>query len=82
MGQEKKREYIKRLLFYVLAAMILSVSSIAMVAALLAQDVFGRRDAFVVSVFVILSILYFAFLFLLDRYRSLSAARVKKMVRG
>lgn len=82
MGQEKKREYIKRLLSYVLAAMILSVSSIAMVAALLAQDVFGRRDAFVVSVFVILSILYFAFLFLLDRYRSLSAARVKKMVRG
>lgn len=82
MGQEKKREYIKRLLSYVLAAMILSVSSIAMVAALLAQDVFGRRDAFVASVFVILSILYFAFLFLLDRYRSLSAARVKKMVRG
>lgn len=67
----------KQILSYVVAALILSVSSIAMVAALLAQDVFGQADLFVVLVFVLLSILYFVFLLLLDRLQ-----RVKKIVSG
>ena len=67
----------KQMLSYLIAAMILSVSSIAMVAALLARDVFGQQDFFVVIVFILLSILYFVFLFLLDRLQN-----VKKMVRG
>lgn len=65
------------MLSYLIAAMILSVSSIAMVAALLARDVFGQQDFFVVIVFILLSILYFVFLFLLDRLQN-----VKKIVRG
>ena len=67
----------KQILSYVVAALILSVSSIAMVAALLAQDVFGQADLFVVLVFVLLSILYFVFLLVLDRLQ-----RVKKIVSG
>lgn len=67
----------KQMLSYLIAAMILSVSSIAMVAALLARDVFGQQDFFVVMVFILLSILYFVFLFLLDRLQN-----VKKIVRG
>lgn len=67
----------KQMLSYLIAAMILSVSSIAMVAALLARDVFGQQDFFVVIVFILLSILYFVFLFLLDRLQN-----VKKIVRG
>lgn len=67
----------KQILSYLIAAMILSVSSIAMVAALLARDVFGQQDFFVVIVFILLSILYFVFLFLLDRLQN-----VKKIVRG
>ena len=67
----------KQMLSYLSAAMILSVSSIAMVAALLARDVFGQQDFFVVIVFILLSILYFVFLFLLDRLQN-----VKKIVRG
>ena len=51
----------KQMLSYLIAAMILSVSSIAMVAALLARDVFGQQDFFVVIVFILLSILYFVF---------------------
>lgn len=67
----------KQILSYLIAALILSVSSIAMVAALLARDVFGQQDFFVVIVFILLSILYFVFLFLLDRLQN-----VKKIVRG
>ena len=67
----------KDILAYVVAAMILSVSSIAMVAALLARDIFGQRDPHVALVFVLLCILYFIFLFLLDRLQN-----VKKVVRG
>lgn len=67
----------KQILSYLIAALILSVSSIAMVAALLARDVFGQQDFFVVMVFILLSILYFVFLFLLDRLQN-----VKKIVRG
>ena len=67
----------KQMLSYLIAALILSVSSIAMVAALLARDVFGQQDFFVVIVFILLSILYFVFLFLLDRLQN-----VKKIVRG
>lgn len=67
----------KQILSYLVAAMILAVSSIAMVAALLARDVFGQSDPYVVLVFVLLSILYFIFLLLLDRLQN-----VKKMVRG
>ena len=67
----------KQMLSYLIAAMILSVSSIAMVAALLARDVFGQQDFFVVIVFILLSIFYFVFLFLLDRLQN-----VKKIVRG
>lgn len=63
----------KQILSYIVAAMILSVSSIALIAALLAQDVFGRPDSYVALVFVLLSILYFTFLLLLDRYRLLRA---------
>lgn len=69
--------FMKQILFYVVAAMILSVSSIAMVAALLARDVFGQPDSYVELVFVLLCILYFVFLLLLDRLQ-----HVKKMVRG
>ena len=60
----------KQMLAYILAAMILSVSSIAMVAALLAQDVFGQPDSGVLLVFVLLSILYFIFFVLLDRLQA------------
>ncbi len=67
----------KQILSYIVAAMILSVSSIAMVAALLARDIFGQRDPYVALVFVLLCILYFIFLFLLDRLQN-----VKKVVRG
>ena len=69
--------FMKQILFYVVAAMILSVSSIAMVAALLARDVFGQPDSYVALVFVLLCILYFVFLLLLDRLQN-----TKKMVRG
>lgn len=48
-----------------------------MVAALLARDIFGQRDPYVALVFVLLCILYFIFLFLLDRLQN-----VKKVVRG
>lgn len=67
----------RQILSYLVAAMILSVSSIAMVAALLARDVFGQGDPYVALVFVLLFILYFIFLLLLDRLQN-----VKKMVRG
>lgn len=67
----------KQILSYLVAAMILSVSSIAMVAALLARDVFGQGDPYVALVLVLLFILYFIFLLLLDRLQN-----VKKMVRG
>ena len=67
----------KQILSYLIAAMILSVSSIAMVAALLARDVFGQPDSYVALVFVLLCILYFIFFLLLDRLQN-----VKKMVRG
>lgn len=67
----------KQILSYLIAAMILSVSSIAMVAALLARDVFGQPDSYVALVFVLLCILYFVFLLLLDRLQN-----TKKMVRG
>lgn len=67
----------KQILSYLIAAMILSVSSIAMVAALLARDVFGQADSYVMLVLVLLFILYFIFLLLLDRLQN-----VKKMVRG
>ncbi len=64
----------KQILSYLVAAMILSVSSIAMVAALLARDVFGQGDPYVALVLVLLFILYFIFLLLLDRLQN-----VKKM---
>ncbi|MGN0344175.1 MAG: hypothetical protein ACI4EC_04335 [Lachnospiraceae bacterium] len=67
----------KQILSYLIAAMILSVSSIAMVAALLARDVFGQPDSYVALVFVLLCVLYFVFLLLLDRLQN-----TKKMVRG
>ena len=67
----------KDILAYVVAAMILSVSSIAMVAALLARDVFGQPDSYVLLIFVLLSILYFIVLFLWDRLQ-----HAKKPVRG
>lgn len=67
----------KQILSYLVAAMILAVSSIAMVAALLARDVFGQADSYVMLVLVLLFILYFIFLLLLDRFQN-----VKKMVRG
>ena len=67
----------KQILSYLIAAMILSVSSIAMVAALLAWDVFGQPDSYVALVFVLLCVLYFVFLLLLDRLQN-----TKKMVRG
>ena len=47
----------KQILSYIVEAMILSVSSIAMVAALLARDIFGQRDPYVALVFVLLCIL-------------------------
>ena len=67
----------KQILSYLIAAMILSVSSIAMVAALLARDVFGQADSYVMLVLVLLFILYFIFLLLLDRLQN-----VKQTVRG
>lgn len=67
----------KQIFSYVVAAMILSVSSIALVAALLARDVFGQGDPVVAVVFVLLFILYFIFLLLLDRLQN-----VKKVARG
>ena len=67
----------KQILSYLIAAMILSVSSIAMVAALLARGVFGQPDSYVALVFVLLCVLYFVFLLLLDRLQN-----TKKMVRG
>ena len=67
----------KQILSFLVAAMILSVSSIAMVAALFARDVFGQQDPYVVLVFVLLSVLYFIFLFLLERLQN-----AKKLVRG
>ena len=60
----------KDILAYVVAAMILSVSSIAMVAALLARDVFGQPDSYVLLIFVLLSILYFVVLLLWDRLQN------------
>lgn len=68
---------LKQILSYLVAAMILSVSSVAMVAALLARDVFGQPDSYVALVLVLLFILYFIFFLLLDRLQN-----VKKMVRG
>ncbi|MDD7177550.1 MAG: hypothetical protein SPG09_02775 [Lachnospiraceae bacterium] len=67
----------KVILSYLVAAMILSVSSIAMVAALLARDVFGQPDSCVLLIFILLSILYFIVLFLWDRLQ-----HAKKPVRG
>ena len=67
----------KQILSYLVAAVILSVSSIAMVAALLAQDVFGQPDSYVLLIFVLLSILYFIVLLLWDRLQN-----AKKLVRG
>ena len=67
----------KQILSYIVAAMILSVSSIAMVAALLARDVFGQPDSYVLLIFVLLSILYFIVLLLWDRLQN-----AKKLVRG
>ena len=67
----------KDILAYVVAAMIMSVSSIAMVAALLARDVFGQPDSYVLLIFVLLSILFFIVLLLWDRVQN-----AKKLVRG
>ena len=67
----------KHILSYIVAAMILSVSSIAMVAALLARDVFRQPDSYVLLIFVLLSILYFIVLLLWDRLQN-----AKKLVRG
>ena len=67
----------KQILSYIIVAMILSVSSIAMVAALLERDVFRQEGSGVGIVFFLLSVLYLIFLLLLDRLQN-----VKKMVRG
>ena len=67
----------KQILSYFVAAMILSVSSIAFVGALLARDVFGQADPCVAVMLILLFILYFVFLLLLDRLQN-----VKKLVRG
>ena len=57
----------KQILSYLIVAMILSVSSIALVAAVLARDVFGHPDSYVMLVFVLLFLFYFLFLLLLYR---------------
>ena len=67
----------KQILSYIVAAMILSVSSIAFVAAMLARDVFGQKDPYVAVMLILLFVLYFFFLLLLDRLQN-----VKKLVRG
>lgn len=67
----------KQIFSYVVAAMILSISSIALVAALLAKDIFGQTDSGIALVFILLAILYFVFLLLMDRLQN-----VKKVVRG
>lgn len=67
----------KQILSYIVAAMILSVSSIAFVAAMLARDVFGQKDPNVAVMLILLFVLYFVFLLLLDRLQN-----VKKLVRG
>ena len=67
----------KQILSYIVAAMILSVSSIAFVAAMLARDVFGQKDPYVAVMLILLFGLYFVFLLLLDRLQN-----VKKLVRG
>lgn len=67
----------KQILSYIVAAMILSVSSIAFVAAMLARDVFGQKDPYVAVMLILLFVLYFVFLLLLDRLQN-----VKKLVRG
>lgn len=77
MKKERKNQRMKQLFSYFLAALILSVSSIALVAALVARDVFGQADPYVVIVFLLLGVLYFICLVLMDRLQN-----VKKMVRG
>ena len=67
----------KQILSYIVAAMILSVSSIAFVAAMLARDVFGQKDPYVAVMLILRSVLSFVFLLLLDRLQN-----VKKLVRG
>ena len=67
----------KQILSYVVAAMILSVSSIAFVGALLARDVLGQADPCVAVMSILLFIRYFVFLLLMDRLQN-----VKKLVRG
>lgn len=67
----------KQILSYIVAAMILSVSSIAFVAAMLARDVFGQKDPYVAVMLILLFVLYFVFLLLLDRLQN-----VKKLVSG
>lgn len=77
MKKERMYQRMKQVLSYLFAAMILSVSSIALVAALMAQDVFGQSNPYVTIVFLLLSVLYFIFLLLMDQLEN-----VKKMVRG
>ena len=76
-NQKGQDVYMKQILSYLVAAMILSVSSIALVAALFARDIFAQPDSYVALVLVLLFILYFIFLLLLERLQN-----VKKMVRG
>lgn len=67
----------KQLISYIVAAMILSVSSIAFVGALLARDVFRWADPVVAVVLVLLFVLYFICFLLVDRLQNM-----KKVVRG
>ena len=57
-NQKGQDVYMKQILSYLVAAMILSVSSIALVAALFARDIFAQPDSYVTLVFVLLFIFY------------------------
>lgn len=56
----------RRIISYFMIAPILSISSIALVAALFATDVFAKHDPVIGIATVLLSVLYFALLLLAD----------------
>lgn len=72
MKEEKKRRKKKmtKMMAYLFAAMILAFSSIAMVAAIIAKDVFEQNNPFVGITLILLGVLYFVMFLLIDRYNS------------
>lgn len=79
---EKNIKRAQQLMSYLLAALILSISSLALAAALQARDLFGEADGRLILIGVLLCALYFMGFLLLEHRQRRRTIHTKNMVRG